>query len=95
MGARCFTWNNWRGSGKCEKPLRGTEWPAKGWLASVPRGTLEVDETQTVRLEGLRFRGRIQGQPSQDRRLQLQQARKLLAQWFSRNADEECSTRDP
>ena len=94
MGARCFTWNNWRGSGKCEK--------ARERLKRRPRaGDCSTWNTRSrwkrkpPALGGLGFRGRIQGQPSQDRRLQLQQARKLLAQWFSRNADEECSTRDP
>jgi len=41
MRARCFTWNNWRGSGKCEKPRERLKRPQG--LAIVPRGTLEVD----------------------------------------------------
>ena len=74
MGARCFTWNNWRSSGKCEKPCEGARAPAKGWrLFHVEH--LNSMEAQTMRLRGAGLSQKDSGPAFRDRRFQLRQAR--------------------
>src|SRR5215469_5219007 len=51
MGARCFTWNNWRGSGKCEKPCEGAQAPPKGWRL------FHVEHSKSMEAQTVRFRG--------------------------------------
>jgi len=53
MGARCFTWNNWRGSGKCEKPCEGAQAPPKGWRL------FHVEHSKSMEAQTVRFRGAV------------------------------------